>query len=229
MPVAHRTISTGARIGCLEVIEKVTSERGRASWWCRCDCGTVRPVLEDNLRRKHYDRCVCGRGQRTMGSKEYAAYECMKKRTTDPRCRSFVRYGGRGIKVCRRWAVSSLAFLLDMGPMPSREHSLDRINNAGHYSCGNCQECRANGWPMNCRWATRGEQARNQRSNRLLEYAGQIRTVAEWAERSGIQESTIRRRIDRQGMTVEQALTVPLMTRAQAGAKGAACQAQTPK
>ncbi|MGL5922895.1 hypothetical protein [Chroococcidiopsis sp.] len=80
---------------------------------------------------------------------------------------------------------------------PPTGMSLERIDNSQGYS------------KENCRWATTKEQARNKRTNRLLEHNNEIRTVAEWAEILGIRASLITARIDELGWSVKNALTTP--------------------
>jgi hypothetical protein len=105
------------------------------------------------------------------------------------------RYGGRGIKVCNRWADSFEAFYADMGEPPSRDHSIDRIDNDGNYE------------PSNCRWATRTEQSRNTHTNTILSFDGRYQTIAAWAEETGIKPPTICVRIYVLGWPIERALT----------------------
>lgn len=73
----------------------------------------------------------------------------MWARCTNPNAINYERYGGRGIKVCRRWR-NFRSFYADMGD-PPRGKTLDRVNNDKGYS------------PANCRWSTRVEQRRNRR------------------------------------------------------------------
>jgi hypothetical protein len=124
----------------------------------------------------------------------HKTWDSMKQRCLNPNCESYPHYGGRGIKVCDRWLNDVDAFYADMGDKPSPDSQIDRIDNNGDYT------------PDNCRWATVKEQARNRRSNTFLNFNGQEKTIAEWAEDLGIKQNTIIERL-RRGSTVEKALT----------------------
>jgi predicted nucleic acid-binding Zn ribbon protein len=91
------------------------------------------------------------------GSKEYGIWRGIKKRCRLKSNKEYQKYyGSRGIQVCDRWFNSFESFYADMGPIPSPDHSIDRIDNNGNYE------------PGNCRWATRHEQGSNKRDNRRV-------------------------------------------------------------
>jgi len=78
----------------------------------------------------------------------------MKDRCLRAANKSYHRYGGRGITVCKRWLNSFRNFYRDLGARPSKKHSLDRINNERGYK------------PSNCRWATILQQSSNKSKRR---------------------------------------------------------------
>jgi hypothetical protein len=140
-------------------------------------------------------------------SKEYKAWSELRARTTNPNNRGYKDYGGRGIKVCDRWNESFNAFFEDVGPAPSPEHSIDRINNDGDYE------------PGNCRWADKSTQSQNTRRKLVLTHGGITRTAKEWADVLGIPVGVIRARVRVRGWSDSDALTTPIRktTRGQRG------------
>ena len=173
-------------------------------WWCRCQCGIERSVGGNALRYGKSRSCGCKRPMlisqkmRTHGdtkSAEFAAWKSMLDRCEKPSTMGYHLYGGRGIRVCRRWKVYQ-AFLSDMGRRPTTSHSLDRIDNAKGYSLGNC------------RWADDKTQARNRRNNHRIQFAGKTLCIAEWAEITGIPSNAISLRI-KAGWPIKKALSKP--------------------
>lgn len=75
-------------------------------------------------------------------------------------------------------------FKQDMGLRPSKDHSVDRINNLLGYS------------KTNCRWATKKEQAVNRSTNVWLEYRGKRKTVSQWAEELDMPFGTFQARVE---------------------------------
>jgi hypothetical protein len=186
---------TGSVFGRLTVLRRDNDgSKTRVRYKCQCLCGNKCTVRADHLRSGATQSCKCLNKEVTSaissthgmsGTSEYVIWSGMISRCFNPSKRAFPDYGGRGITVCERWRNSFSNFYSDMGPRPSRWHSIDREDNDGNYE------------PGNCRWATRSEQNRNRRDNHLVTVNGVTRCVGEWSELTGIHPEVIRKRLRR--------------------------------
>lgn len=202
---AFGDIAPGQVFGRLTVTEASEPRRGSAYWKCSCACGGTSVVRAWRLRTGETLSCGCLQRESVSTrnyrhgmtrSREHNAWSKMIQRCADPNYRFFNRYGGRGITVCERWRDSFEAFASDMGMAPSPQHSIDRIDNDGHYE------------PGNCRWATRLEQARNTSRNRILTAFGRSQCLQAWADELGLCSTSLIERLDR-GWDVERAVSTP--------------------
>ena len=197
----------GRKFGRLTVVS-YSGKRGTAHcWYCSCECGESCVVRGGNLTSGGATSCGCY--QRELASKrfsthkmsksvEYSTWSSMIGRCTNPRSKSYPYYGGRGISVCVRWTGPGgfENFLADMGTRPEG-HTLDRIDNNGHYC------------PENCRWATEPEQVRNRSNAVFVTHNDNTMTIAEWSRVIGIPYATLHNRIVCLKWTPEKALTTP--------------------
>jgi len=183
----------GTVFGRLKAIEpfKIPG-KSQYFWKCLCDCGKPCVAGGNELRSGAKKSCGClkqeviARGAHTThgGSAlpEYAVWQTMWARCSNPKNPAYSRYGGRGIEVDAEWGKFE-NFLRDMGPCPPGL-TLERVQNSKGYS------------KSNCIWATRTAQARNRRSNRLLSFMGHTKSVAEWAEITGLKPATLWNRLN---------------------------------
>ncbi len=168
----------------------------RAYWKCICDCGEKTTVSSTHLRSGHTKSCGCLKVDKMTkhgkwGTRTYRTWQSMLSRCLRHKDMVYHRYGGRGIKVCKRWKKFE-NFYKDMGDRPKGK-TIDRINNNGNYT------------PKNCKWSTRIEQGNNRRNNHLITAEGKIHTIAEWSRISKISHQTLRDRLNR-GWSPEKAV-----------------------
>lgn len=173
----------------------------RSIFLCRCQCGAMKTAEFAELNKGNIRSCGClaqemtatrsrRHGDAAEGklTPEYMVWSSMRQRCLNPRAKPYPNYGGRGIRICKRWDKFA-NFLADMGRRPiGPRMTIERKNNNGNYT------------PSNCVWASYADQSRNRRSTRLTK--GLVRTikrrsnsgesVASIARSLSLHESTVR-------------------------------------
>jgi hypothetical protein len=187
----------------LTVVEYAGMDSHRRSLWkCLCVCGNEKIIRRDHLLDRHTQSCGClpielgklgakhGHCRNGRVTPEHTAWAAMMQRCYNSKHKQYKDYGGRGIKVCKRWHKFE-NFLEDMGIRPGKRFSIDRIKNDEGY----CLD--------NCRWATKRQQARNHRRNVWIEYNGREMILQDCADLLQMSSGILRYHL-KKGKTVAQ-------------------------
>ncbi len=153
---------------------------------CKCVCGEIKNVHRANLTSGKSKSCGClsremAGNRKTHGmssTKIYATWNRMLSRCSNPTVDRYKNYGGRGIKVCKRWLKFD-NFYVDMGDIPSKNHSIGRNDNDGNYELKNCQ------------WETRDTQMNNTSRSIIIEYEGSKISLTQWSRKKNISYSKL--------------------------------------
>lgn len=205
---AHDKV-VGKKFGRLTVCSKFISENGKRKFLCKCDCGNEVYVLTKHLISGHTQSCGCkidknfiGNISRTHGMSEtriYGIWLKMRNRIHMKNIKEYKNYGGRGIKICKEWDESFENFCAWAMLNGYRyDLSIDRIDVNGNYE------------PSNCRWTTAKVQANNTRTNIYIEYNGERKTLAQWAEKYNIPYKTFYYRYVIANWSIDDCIKTPI-------------------
>ena len=137
----------------------------------------------------------------TNVSKFYSVWTNMKARCNNPNIPNYHRYGGRGIKICKKWQKFEgfIEDMFDSYEVTDRKGGkglyIERIDNDKGYN------------KSNCKWATMKEQANNTSRTRRFKWKGQEKTLPEWSNYLGIKLSTLKQRYYVYKWDIEKCLT----------------------
>ncbi len=206
----------GKQFGSL-LVERRSNKNSRFRqplWHCICNCGNKVVVLGQSLRTGHSTSCGC-RTKEIIRQKakihgksntpEHKIWLGMLSRCNDQGSNVYRYYGGLGISICDRWQFGENGkhgfecFLEDVGPKPSSNHSIDRIDPFGNYE------------PANCRWVTQLQQMNNRRNTRWVIYRGKEMALCDAVRAAGniIHYEAAWIRISKCGWTVSDAIETP--------------------
>lgn len=202
---------TGQRFNNLVALECLGRRHHSSVWKCRCDCGSEAEVASSALKNGTIKSCGCFRRGRmeALNYKHgkashirprgavYKIWDGIKDRCRNRNSPVWQWYGGKGIDIYEPWALDYELFEKDVGPRPSKKHSLDRIDGKRGYE------------PGNVRWATGVEQARNRSNNRLTEVGGKLVPLKAACEIHKMPYKTVKSRIQK-GWDIYCALVIPV-------------------
>jgi hypothetical protein len=203
----------GERHGRLVCIGK-DPDRDKRYYLYKCDCGNVKSIIQDNVKRGATVSCGCYHDNPPIPShlkhglshtRIDHIYKTIIARCYYPSNNRYSIYGGRGIVMCDEWKNDKTKFFeWAFSNGYSENLTIDRIDPDGNYC------------PENCRWVDYVVQANNKKNNHRETIDGETHTIAEWSRISGINPLLINNRI-RRGWTPKEAVFKPVQERSSHG------------
>lgn len=195
---------TNQKFNRLTAIERIyCSRQKKMAWNCLCECGGSIVATYTQLKSGNTKSCGCLNHEKILErntshseskTRLYKIWVGIRQRCNNPNKKSYVNYGGRGVKVCddwdnylnfKEWAISN-GYEDDL--------TIERIDPNGNYE------------PSNCTWIPKGDQSKNRRSCNFLTFNGKTQTVSDWARELNINRTTINTRL-RKGWAIDKVLS----------------------
>lgn len=216
-PVKFNESYIGRKNNFLKVIGITRTDKNRKMFVCECDCGNTKLIEPAIWEQGIVKSCGCfAKSLKLEHSEELdrfrRIYSGMVQRCYNKNSECYDNYGGRGIRICNEWINNREKFInWSLSNGYAKNLTIDRINVNGNYE------------PSNCRWATYKEQGNNRRPSsewkkrkphklKTLTIDGKIRPIREWYVLYNTSEPAVRYRMNKLGMTFEQALKTPKLT-----------------
>lgn len=203
---ARNNINVGDKFGLLTVLKEVEPNitpcgTVQRKFECKCDCGNIVTRMRSSLFRNINPSCGCAIDhyikytESQRNSFLYSTWNGMKQRCYDKNSSHYHCYGAKGVRLCDEWLNDYIKFYeWSLANGAKKGFTIDRIYNNGIYE------------PNNCRWVDIIVQQNNTSKNRWIEYNGEKHTVMQWSRSTGINEATIRLRLDTYGYSIGEAL-----------------------
>lgn len=194
----------GKKFGKLKVVAKgkrfyQPSGQYQQGWTCVCECGNTKDIRGVHLKSGRVKSCNCN-SHGLSGTKLHTTWRSIKNRCKENYFQSHL-YFEKGIKVCKEWDKSFIAFK-DWAMKNGYKEGLqiDRIDNSRSYT------------PDNCRFVTNRENANNRDCSFYIDYKGEKVSLALLLYKKGLSNKyyTIRNRIVNLGWNAEKAVDTPI-------------------